>query len=290
MIDDIKSMAIFVTVVEAKSFRGAAKRLGLSPSVVSNRVSKLEKQLGAALLYRSTRSLSLTQEGERLFAVAFDMVRAARKGLELFGSSAERKITSLRIAIPATMNAHPIVQKIAEYVADNPGVLINILSSDRESDLQKDGIDVSVRMGIFRDSDLRTRRIGEEQRIIVGAPAFLAKHKLPKKPEDLTEYDFISFSLVPDAVTLKKPGQKTYSLWGRTAAVTDSAETARALAIAAIGLSALPHCIVESDLAQNRLVHLLPDWTEQTLPINLAWPRNATLNNTTREFINFLTT
>lgn len=288
MIDQLKSMAIFVTVVEANSFRGAAERLQLSPSVVSSHITKLEKQVGAALLYRSTRALSLTREGERFYVSAQKMVQSARSGLNLFSGSAPEKLTEIRIAMPVTLCTHPTFLKIIDFIDDHSGVMVTLLSSDRPQDLLKDGIDVAVRMGNFRDSDMKTRNIGEARRAIVAAPSYIAMKNKPAQPRDLLNWDFISFALVPDTVSLTRPGQKPQVVWGKTVAVADSVETMRALAIAGMGLTALPLHAVQDDIEQNRLVEVLPDWTEQILAINLTWPRNANLNRSAREFIDFM--
>ncbi|MEM7430701.1 MAG: LysR family transcriptional regulator [Pseudomonadota bacterium] len=288
MIEYLKSMAIFASVVEVGSFRGAASRLGLSPSVVSDHVSHLERELGVALLYRSTRSLSLTENGERLYPQASALVRNARQGLDQFSDVADAKLTKLRVAIPATMNCHPIVNRIASFARSHPGTLIHLHSSDRQADLQREGFDVAVRMGFFKDSDLKTRRIGNEHRLIVAAPAYLAEHDSIQTPSDLRKHSFVSFSLVPDRIELKCAGKRRVEVWGETVVVADSAETARELAAAGLGIAALPFHSVQADIEAGRLRQVLPDWEEKTLPINLTWPKNATLNPLTRKFIDYL--
>lgn len=288
MIDHLKSMAIFVSVVEAGTFRGAATRLGLSPSVISDHVSNLEKQLGAALLYRSTRSLSLTEKGERLFETARDMVDLGREGLEQFADRAENRLTTLRVAMPATMNAHPIFKTIATYAAQHPGIMIHLISSDRQIDLERDAIDVAIRMGSFRDSNLKTRRVGSDRRAVIASPLYLQNRPEPKTPDELRSHDFVSFSLVPNTIAMSKPGEDEQVLWGVTAAIADSADAVRALCLAGMGIAALPHSSIREDLEHGRLKEVLPDWTERILPINMTWPQNATLNTMTRKFIDFV--
>lgn len=288
MIDQLKSMAIFAIVVETGSFRSAAKRLELSPSVVSSHISNLEKQIGAALLYRSTRALTLTREGERLHRIASAMVNTARDGLDLFSTDAPERLTNLRVAIPAMLSFHPVFERIVEFAKSRAGIRLSIVSSDRPHDLLKDGIDVAVRMGTFRNSDFKTRRIGEERRTVVAAPSYVAQKPKPKTPDDLLDWNFISFAPVPDIVRLSRGKQKPLTVWGKTAAITDSVETMRALAIAGMGVTAIPFQRIKDDLARNRLTEVLPDWSEQILPINLTWPRNAGLNASTREFIDIL--
>lgn len=288
MIEHLKSMAIFASVVDAGSFRGAASRLGVSPSVVSEHVSSLERGLGVALLYRSTRALSLTEKGQKLYPHAKQMLDEAREGLDVFARIATSKLTKLRIALPATMNAHPIVERIATFAREHPGVQVQLYSSDRQADLQGEGLDLAIRMGFFKDSDLMTRRIGVEQRMLVAAPAYLDLHPSLQSPEDLANHAFVSFSLVPDLVELTKSKHRKVETWGRTIVAADSAETARILARTGLGLAALPFEAVKADLEVDALRRVLPDWEEKVLPINLTWPKNATLNGLTRDFVDYL--
>ncbi len=288
MIEHLKSLAIFATVVEAGSFRGAASRLGISPSVVSDHVSQLERELGNALLYRSTRALSLTEPGKALYPKAQNMLGHARDGLEAFSRTGHKKTTKLRIALQATMNGHSIVARIAAFVDEHPGVLVQLFSSDRQADLQREGYDLAIRVGYFRDSELKTRRIGDEPRILVASPLYLEKRATIREPSDLADHDFVSFSLVPDSVELSRPQYKKAEVWGRTIVTADSAETVRALAVTGLGLAALPFEALREDIEAKRLRRVLPDWEEKLLPISLTWPKNATLNVLTRELVNHL--
>ncbi|MEL6666839.1 MAG: LysR family transcriptional regulator [Pseudomonadota bacterium] len=288
MIEHLKSLAIFATVVDAGSFRGAATRLGVSPSVVSEHISQLERELGIALLYRSTRALSLTEQGEALYPKAQSMLGYARDGLETFSKTGREKTTRSRIALPATMNGHPLVQRTAAFVGEHPGVLVQLFSSDRQADLQREGYDLAIRMGYFKDSDLKTRRIGNEPRILVASPRYLETRSEIRDPADLVEHDFVSFSLVPDSVELSRPNRKKIEIWGRTVVSADSAETVRALALTGLGLAALPYEALRADIDAGRLQRVLPDWDEKVLPISLTWPKNATLNALTRELVDYL--
>ena len=288
MIEHLKSLAIFATVVDAGSFRGAASRLGVSPSVVSEHIRQLERELGIALLYRSTRALSLTEQGKALHPKAQNMLSHAREGLDAFSRTGLEKTTKLRIALPATMNGHPVVDRIASFVTEHAGTLVQLFSSDRQADLQREGYDLAIRMGHFKDSELKTRRIGNEPRILVASPLYLQKRDDIRAPSDLADHDFVSFSLVPDLVELSQPKRKKIEAWGRTVVSADSAETVRALAVAGLGLAALPYEALRADIQADRLRHVLPHWEEKLLPIFLTWPKNATLNSLTRELVDYL--
>lgn len=288
MIDQLKSMAIFASVVEEQSFRGAAKQLALSPSVVSHHISQLEKQIGVALLYRSTRALSLTREGEQFYEKAKSMIRAASSGLNMFSDTANTRLTSLRVTIPAVLSSHPIFERFSSFTKNHTGIRLTLTSSDTMHNLFNDSYDVAIRMGRQADSDLKGKRIGEDQLMMVAAPSYLAKKEAPTTPEDLKNWDCISFSSVPDEINLRRDDKKPRPVWGKTAIVVDSVESMRRLAIDGIGIAGLPHCTIKSDLHENRLKEVLPGWSDRMLGIYLVWPKNSDLNSATREFINWM--
>ena len=288
MIDQLKSMAIFAQVVDEKSFRGAAKKLLISPSIVSLHIKKLEEEIGAPLLYRSTRALSVTREGEQFYKAATVMVKAARNGLEMFGDQATEQLTELRVAIPETFVSHPVFGRIIEFAKNNTGIRLNLISSDVQQNLLSEGYDVAIRMGVMKDSDLKMKRVSEERRIVVAAPSYLASKSKPLKPEDLKTWDFISFSAVPGEIELQKPKVKPQLIWGRTVIAADSVKTVRKLAIAGFGVATLPYHEVQRDLNEKRLKQVLPEWSDKVIGIYVVWPRNADINLSTRKFINYL--
>ncbi len=289
MIEQMKSMAIFAAVVEAQSFRGAAKKLSLSPSVVSLHVKKLEQQIGVPLLYRSTRQVTLTQDGETLYNAATAMVSSARDGLDSFANRANTHLTDLRIAMPNTITKNPIFERIAKFARLHSGVRINLMSTDKKQNLIGEGHDVAVRMGVFENSDLKSKRIGEDRRILVCSPEYFSQLPQAMIPEDLSHSKFIGFSVVPDGIRLERKGIRTDRLWGDVIAKSSSVDAVRSLCVFGLGISALPYHEVANDIASGRLQRVLPEWEDITvLPIYLVWPKNAAIGVATREFIDFM--
>lgn len=289
MIDQLKSMAIFARVVDEGTFRGAAKKLSISPAIVSIHVKKLEEKIGAPLLYRSTRSVTLTQDGKAFYQAAKAMMASARDGLDLFANQANTHLTELRIAMPDTLASNPIFEKIAAFAKNRTGIRINLISTDQRQSLIGEGHDVAIRMGFFKDSELKMKRIGEDKRILVAAPSYTKVRDTPKHPSDITDWDFISFSVVPDSVNLKSKTSKVENIWGNTIARASSVQTACTLSVAGLGVTALPYHEVKRDIQDGRLAPVLPKWSDtKVLPIYLVWAQNADLNLATREFINFM--
>lgn len=289
MIDQLKSMALFASVVEEGSFRGAASKLGVSPAIVSLHIKKLEEQIGSPLLYRSTRRVTVTQDGRSFYEAARQMIVAAENGLAQFSNQANTSLTDLRVAMPDTLSCNPIIEKIADFTKDHTGIRLNLMSTDKRQSLIGEGHDVAIRMGHFGDSDLRSKRIGHDIRIPVAAPHYVSGKGDITKPEDLADRDFISFSLVPEFLQLERGTSKSENVWGKVVAKASSALSVKALCINGLGVAALPYHLVKEDLENNRLLHILPEWVDpKVLPIYLVWIQNADLNSATREFIDFM--
>ena len=288
MIDNLKSMAVFAIVVEEKSFRGAASRLTLSPSVISHHVSKLEQQVGAALIYRSTRAFSLTEEGKQLYLCATQMLSAANDGMSQFSQVGSPAITQLRVAIPEMLTSLPLFDRVTQFAEQHPGVQLNLSSSDITSNLIKDTLDVAIRIGRLKDSELKVRKIGEDKLIAVAAPALIKAHPRPAAPEDLRTWKHISFTPVPNDIEYKKSGTATRHIWGVTSAVTDSVQVMHKLARAGLGVAGLPYKLVHDDIKARSLQQLLPEWNGRTLDYFIVWHKNISARSVTRAFINHM--
>ncbi len=285
MLEQLKSLAVFATVAEEQSFRGAAVKLSLSPSVISYHVSKLEKELGVALILRSTRSLALTGEGEVLFQHASAMLQRAKEGLGDFSGSASRPVVQFRVAMPGLLSYHPVFLKIVEFAKTQKGIHLHLIASDRTVDLLKNRFDIAIRMGALKDSELKVRKIGEDQRSIVASPSYLDGKILPEHPEALESWDFIRFSPVPKGFEFRKEGEPLAKVTGNYPITTDNAAAAKRLAMAGMGIAGLPASFVADELKSGALQTILPEWEGQTLGIYAVWPENTAYNPVHRKFI-----
>lgn len=288
MIDNLKSMAVFAIVVEEKSFRGAAARLSLSPSVISHHVSLLEKRLGVALIYRSTRAFSLTDEGKRFYKNAKAMLVSASDGLAEFSESSEQQLTQLRVAIPEMLSSTPLFNVINEFAQNNPGVQLLLTSSDIPTNLVKETIDVAIRIGKLQDSELKAKKIGEDQLSVVASPSYIKTHKKPKHPDDLSDWTRIRFSPVPLEIELCKGSSCKSPDWKKVSVVSDSVHVVRQLTLAGIGVAGIPEQLIQDDLKSGRLKRVLPDWQGPTLDIFVVWHKNVSARSVTRSFINHM--
>lgn len=288
MIDELRALAIFAKVVEAGSFRSAATALKLSPSVVSHHVAQLEDRLGVALLYRSTRQLSLTHEGKKLFMSAEAMLSAAEKGLNSVAYHAPEPIGKLNLTLPAMLTRSPFVDDIAAFAKSFQKVELLINFSDIQQDLIREGIDLAIRIGNLKDSALKSKRLFTMERKLVVAPDLMSHYKIPKRPQDLLKWDWIGLKMRPNNKKLVNSKNKTYIINFEARIIVDSMDAVCQLAIAGLGLATPPAFLVSEDIQRGYLVEPLPEWQPESLPVYVVWPPNASKESLTYKFISFL--
>lgn len=287
MIDELRALAIFAKVVEAGSFRAAATELKLSPSVVSHHIAQLEERLGVALLYRSTRRLSLTHDGEKLFKNAAAMLSAAEKGLNSIAYHATEPTGKLNLTLPAMLTKNPLIDDIAAFAKAFPKVALSIRFSDVQQDLIREGIDLAIRIGNLKDSGLKSKRFFIMTRKLVAAPSLMNEHKTPQRPQDLVKWEWIGLKMRADTKTLINKGKK-FIIHFEPRIIVDSMDAVCQLAIAGVGLATPPSFLVTTDIRDGQLVEPLPHWQPESIPVYFVWPPNTSKESLTYRFMAFL--
>lgn len=288
--DDYRALAVFVAVHEAGSFSGAGRRLKLSTSVVSHHVSKLEARLGVPLFFRSTRSLSLTPEGQAILPSARAMVDAADEALDILTETSEEPAGALRVTLPAFGEHSPIHRTLMRFVHTHPMVAMSVHTSDYPVDLVKEGFDLAIRLGRLTDSALKSKRIGSFNRKLVASPAYLARRPSIKTLEDLRACDFISMAMLPDAITLVNDGEQITFEPENVRLEVHSLSSAKLAVLEGLGIQHLPVSEAEVDLAEGRLVEVLPAWSPPELGVFAVWPDTGPQKKLTRRLIEFMKT
>lgn len=288
MIEKLRSMAIFSTVVDQGSFRAAAQHLDLAPSRISQVVSDLEKDLGVTLLYRSTRQLSLTQQGRILQQTARAMLAAAESGLDAINPIASEPVGALRVSVPAFITQTKLMDTFADFAKGYPKVSLDLDFTDSRMDLIKDGFDIAIRAGWLTDSDLMTRKIDKIERVLVASPDYCATKPIPSQAEDLEDWDWIRFSMRPDKTELTSPDGKSVSVLGRARLSVSSADALYEFASRGLGLSSIPEHLARQGFERGELVHVLPTWSLEPLGIHAVWPDQSRRENLTTFFVRFL--
>jgi len=282
-------MAIFATTIDHGSFRAAARALRLSPSVVSHQVTQLEEELGTALVYRSTRKLSLTPDGKRMLAAARSMIDAAEAGLHAVTNYDHEPSGVLRVTAPAVLAQSVLVERIAAYVCNHANVHISLDCSDDRRELIGDGFDVAIRMGRLKDSSLLTKKLFEIGRRLVATQSYLGTRPEPSSPGELSDWDWLELAPVwPERPEFRKKGQSVVVTRPPARISVNNAHALFGLARSGAGLAVVPEFLAAADIASRRVKHVLPDWSLSPVGVYAVWPANAPKDGLVKHFVEFL--
>ncbi|SNT31133.1 LysR family transcriptional regulator [Tropicimonas sediminicola] len=288
MIDYLRHMAIFARVVDEGSFRAAAKAMGLAPSRVSETVSDLEGYLGVTLLYRTTRRISLTNEGRMFYARVAEMLRSAENGLNELNALSLEPIGALRVSMPAFLSSSTLSTAIAEFSRRHPQVALSLAFTDQRMDLLSDGFDVNIRAGWLDDSSMMSRKLGECARALVVGADYARTRPHPKHPSDMEDWDWLRYKHRSDYTTLTSPDGETVKVLGQARLEVDSVDALYHLTLQNLGATVLPEHLAARGEASGRLVRLFPDWHLKPLGYYAVWPDSSRRENLTVLFVRFL--
>jgi DNA-binding transcriptional LysR family regulator len=259
--DVFASVKAFVAVADEGGFAKAARRSGVATSSVMRQVDALEKQLGAILLNRSTRSVTLTPAGETYYAQAArilsDLDEANRSVSELSGPPRGLLRVSLPVAF-ARLHVAPIVP---EFLKSCPGMELDLVMTDSIVNLVEDRIDLAIRIGSLESSSLIALRLAPNRRVVCGSPKYVKAHGEPRTPAELAIHNCLTFSYSMGDRTwrFRRAGQdEQVRVRGNLRA--NHSETLREAALAGLGLILMPTWLIGRDLVQGRLSPMLQDW------------------------------
>ena len=288
MLDQLRQIAIFAKTVDHGSFRGAARALDLSPSVVSHHVAALEERLGTALLYRSTRKLSVTDDGKRLLAHAREMILAAEAGLDAIVDSGQALSGELRITAPAVLAQSAFVERVAAFAIAHPNVKLDLDFSDTRRAMIESGIDLAIRMGWLKDSALKARKLYDVQRVLVAASRYIGSGQQPNHPRDLQGCNWLELSPVRMKPRFRGPDGQQATLKTSPSISVNDAHALYGLAKAGAGLAMVPDFLASPGLDDGSMQHVLPDWQLEPVGVYAVWPPNAPKGGLTARFVETL--
>ena len=287
-VDRLRTMEVFATVAESGGFATAARRLGMSPPAVTRAVATLETRLGARLINRTTRSLSLTEAGRgllestRRLLAELDEAERAAAGATVVPSG------HLRLTAPLTFGRMHLMPVLAAFLREQPKVTATLVTLDRVANLIEEGFDLAVRIAHLPDSTIVARRIGEVRRILVASPGYLAHHGQPERPEDLRAHELIAFDgMLPG-------GEWRFQRDGQAGALAVTPRLTVNDALAAIlaaergdGITGALSYMVAPQLAAGRLVTLLDGFSPPPVPVQIVYPQSRLLAAKVRAFVDF---
>jgi DNA-binding transcriptional LysR family regulator len=276
MIDRLRQMAIFAKTIDHGSFRGAARELKLSPSVVSHHISQLEEHLGVALLYRSTRKLRLTSEGQRLFSAARNMLDAVEGELQDLSATAVVPSGELRITLPSVLSSSHITDQIAAFSMAYPRITLTVDFSDTRRALIDDGFDLAIRMGPKLTNSATSRTLFKVRRVLVASKAYLSTRTIVNDPLALIDWDWLALAPVQNVpLNFQNKEGETVKIKPAPHMFTNDAQALHRLAQADAGLAIVPEFLVTPDIVNGTMAMVLPDWELPSISVFAEWPSNA---------------
>ncbi len=288
---DLGAMALFAGVVEAGSFTGAAAQLGLSKSAVSKQVSRLEERLGARLMNRTTRRLSLTEAGQAFYEGCQKVVAEAEAAEQAVTHLAAAPRGVLRVNAPMSFGILHVAPVLPALLEACPELSLDLTLNDRRVDLVEEGYDLAIRIVALGDSSLIARRLAPSHRVLCAAPDYLAaRGRRPAAPEDLAADECLvySYQAAGQEWRLRGPaGEKRVKIAGRLK--VNNGDALLAAALAGLGVAFLPSFIAGDALRRGRLEQLLPDWRDgQETSVYAIHPAGRKVPPKVRVFIDFL--
>ncbi|EHD19975.1 MULTISPECIES: LysR family transcriptional regulator [Brenneria] len=281
----LNDMSLFVEVVKAKSFRGAAEKMGMPSSTLSRRISALEKAIGLRLLHRTTRKVELTEAGLLYFERSKRIVDEARLAHEQLGEMLAQPSGVLRVSLPVDFAINYLAPAIAEFARHYPGITFDFDLTPRRVDLVSEPFDVAIRMGESEDSQLIARPLARLSTCLYASPGYLELSGEPDRPEDLEQHECIGMSKTNTWTLHDGTNTTTVSVGGRF--VLNNIGMIRRLATLGMGIILMPEEIAASDVNEGRLRRVLPQWKGNSAPV-YAITETRLLPAKTQRFIEFL--
>jgi DNA-binding transcriptional LysR family regulator len=285
----IQQMSSFVAVVDAGSFIGAAQATGASKAAISRHVGELERRLDARLLNRTTRRLSLTEEGRMFFERAKELLESIDEAESMLTLRAGEPRGTVRVNAPLTFGALHLAPLWGPFADANPQVSLDITLSDRVVDLVDEGYDLAIRITEIPDSTLIARKLASTRIVLCASPGYLKKRGAPSHPHELAHHAVISYSYwsTRDEWHFSGPeGQVSVRIDPRIH--TNNGDTCRRAALTDHGLILQPDFIVGEDLRRGDLVELMPSYRSIELGIYAVYPSRKHLPLKTRRLVDHL--
>lgn len=286
--DRLHEIEVFIAVSEAGSFAKAGLRLRLSPPAVTRAISSLEDRLGARVFTRTTRSLAITDVGQRFLEnarrVIGDLDAAERDAV---GETAIPQ-GHLTVTASVTFGRSTLAPVVCAFLAQYPLINISVLLLDRVTSLIDEGIDLAVRMGPLPDSSMVAKRIGSVKRILVASPDYLARRGTPSAPADLRLHSMIAFTgLMPNREWRFLDGRSGKAVSFVPRFEINDAVAAIAAAEAGDGITITLSYMVAEQIRQGKLVPILDEWTPAAAPVHLVYPPGRLMAPKLRAFVDF---
>jgi len=289
---ETQTLRLFVLAAEILNISAAGRALGMAPAVASTRIAKLERFLGAELLHRSTRKVSLSLEGQDFLPYAREMIAQEEAALAVLGKGQTTISGRLRFTAPSTFAQIYIAPLLPAFMDAHPDLMLDLHFSDAQFDLIEGSYDLALRNSVLEDSSLTARKLADDKRILCASPEYLARFGTPEDPANLDSQRLIAFQnldprgLVAEdgTVTDFDPRRCVHTL------VLNDGQTQKQATLSGAGISICSLWLVHEELRSGQLVHVLPKYEIAQKPaLWLIYPKSNVVSAKVRVFIDFLT-
>jgi DNA-binding transcriptional LysR family regulator len=270
---DLDNILIFVKVAQYESISRAARSLGMPVSTVSRRLSLLESQLGAMLVRRTTRKVSLTAHGRAYFNQCQEPLSLLQDAERVITHAQKRPEGTLRISVPVVLGEGSFLEFLSGFLKAHPQIRVDLFITNVFVDLVAENVDVAIRFGELRDSTVVATRLGSSVRYLVAAPAYLKSRKPPTQPADLGQHDCVMLNAKNNETHWDLvSGRKKVRVHVSGPVSSRDFQSVRTFVYRGHGIGLLPSNYCDGEIAAGRLVRLLHDWSSPTIPVFAVYP------------------
>ncbi|AXF86005.1 HTH-type transcriptional regulator DmlR [Ephemeroptericola cinctiostellae] len=285
---DLNPLYTFIAVVDAGSFTAASERLGVAKAKISIHIARLEAQLGMTLLRRTTRQVTLTEEGRTLYDGCLPLLDELNQLIHNTLTPNPTLSGVMRISATPELVGQSLAPAIAQFSQLHQHLQFDIRSTDRVLDMVKDGIDLSIRVGWLKDSSQRATKLSDVRQCVIASPAYLNIHGTPQTPEDLTQHHWLALSLLSAPLTWvfqHNHHKQTVQMQSRIRVDTTAALVA--LLAQDMGISIIDEPSVREHLATGQLIEVLPEYVLPNAGMFAVHPPGRHLSTKARAFVDF---
>ncbi|MEY4001926.1 MAG: hypothetical protein RI968_1044 [Pseudomonadota bacterium] len=287
--DKYQELKVFTTVADCGSFVAASDALKLSKAAVSRYVSDLERRLGARLMHRTTRKLSLTPEGEVFLARCRGILEAIDESEEEISTRGLTASGTLRVTAPVSFGIRHLAPLWNDFLVSHPQVKLELELSDRVINLVEEGFDLAIRIGQLNDSTLVSRKLATTRLVLCASPAYLTRRGIPRHPAELVEHDTFSYSLLSTGQTWKFDGPEgRVDVRVSPRMTSNNGDTGVAVCVRGGGIHLWPSFLVEEQLQKGELIEVLPDFKTAIFGVYAVYPSRKHVSPKIRALVDFL--
>jgi DNA-binding transcriptional LysR family regulator len=290
MIDMMKAMQAFVAVIDKGNFVSAAEMLDTSTAAISRQISGLESHLGARLMHRTTRRLSLTDAGQEFYSRSQAILNDVAEAEAVVGEQVLQPKGTLRISAPLSYGIHRLGPLLTGFRQRYPELQLDIDLSDRVVDLANEGIDVALRISRSLTSQLIARKLHDIPMVVCASPTYLKQHGTPQTPEDLTQHEILNYSYLSTgdnwSFTHKNGDEMNIRVHPKVHAT--NGDILKMLALTNGGIICQPDFILKNELENETLVPLLQDWLMESFSLYAIYLSRKHLSAKVRAFIDYM--